>query len=81
MSLQTNNKIVVEFYKKNKHISFEEVNVFMVDMLEKMMKQALKNDDEYYNDYDIIPATAVDSDTAGGSKKGRNKTLKKRNKK
>ena len=38
MSLQTNNKIVVEFYKKNKHISFEEVNVFMVDMLEKMMQ-------------------------------------------
>ena len=38
MSIQTNNKIVVEFYKKNKHISFEEVNVFMVDMLEKMMQ-------------------------------------------
>jgi len=38
LSLKTNNKIVVEFYKKNKHISFEEVNVFMVDMLEKMMQ-------------------------------------------
>ena len=41
----------------------------------------LKDDDTVYNDYQIIPATAVDSYTAGGSKKGRNKTLKKRNKK
>ena len=43
MSLQTNNKIVVEFYKKNKHISFEEVNVFMVDMLEKIIQSDSPN--------------------------------------
>ena len=38
MSLELHNKHVVDFYKKNKHISFEDVNVFMVDMLEKMMQ-------------------------------------------
>lgn len=37
MSLELHNKRVVEFYKKNKHISFEEVNVFIVDMLEKII--------------------------------------------
>jgi hypothetical protein len=38
MSLELHNKRVVEFYKKNKHISFEEVNVFIVDMLEKIIQ-------------------------------------------
>jgi hypothetical protein len=38
MTLELNNKRVIDFYKKNKHISFEEVNVFMVDMLEKIMQ-------------------------------------------
>ena len=38
MSLELHNKRVVDFYKKNKHISFEEVNVFMVDMLEKIIQ-------------------------------------------
>lgn len=32
------NKRVIEFYKTNKHLSFEEVNLFVVDMLEKMMQ-------------------------------------------
>jgi hypothetical protein len=43
MSLEITNKQVVEFYKKNKHISFEEVNVFMVDMLEKMIQSDSPN--------------------------------------
>lgn len=38
MTLQIQNKQVIDFYKKNKHISFEEVNIFMVDMLQKMMQ-------------------------------------------
>jgi len=42
MTLQTNNKIVVELYKKNKHISFEEVNIFMVDMFEKIIQSEPK---------------------------------------
>jgi len=32
MTLQIHNKQVIDFYKQNKHISFEEVNIFMVDM-------------------------------------------------
>jgi len=38
MTLQIHNKQVIDFYKQNKHISFEEVNIFMVDMLQKMMQ-------------------------------------------
>ena len=38
MSLQITNKRVIDFYKKNKNISFEEVNIFIVDMLEKILQ-------------------------------------------
>ena len=38
MALQISNKRVVEFYKRHSMVSFEEVNVFMVDILEKMIK-------------------------------------------
>ena len=38
MSLHITNPRVIDFYKSNEHISFEEVNVFMVDMFEKMLQ-------------------------------------------
>ena len=38
MTLDIKNKRVIDFYKKNKNISFEEVNLFIVDILEKMMQ-------------------------------------------
>ena len=38
MSLEITNKRVIDFYKKNKNISFEEVNIFIVDMLEKILQ-------------------------------------------
>ena len=43
MALQINNKSVIDFYKKNKHISFEEVNIFMVDMLQKIIQSDSPN--------------------------------------
>lgn len=38
MTLEINNKYIIDFYKKNKHISFEEVNIFIVDLFEKVIK-------------------------------------------
>jgi len=38
MSLEITNKRVIDFYKTNKNISFEEVNIFIVDMLEKILQ-------------------------------------------
>lgn len=38
MVLQITTKRVVEFYKTNKNISFEDVNIFIVDILEKMLQ-------------------------------------------
>ena len=38
MSLQITNKRVIDFFNKNKNISFEEVNIFIVDMLEKILQ-------------------------------------------
>ena len=38
MSLEITNKRVIDFYKKNKNISLEEVNIFIVDMLEKILQ-------------------------------------------
>mgnify|MGYP001284910449 CR=1 FL=1 len=42
MALQISNKRVVEFYKRHSMVSFEEVNVFMVDILEKMRREFLE---------------------------------------
>lgn len=38
MTLQITNKRIIDFYKKNKNISFEEVNIFIVDMFEKIVQ-------------------------------------------
>jgi hypothetical protein len=38
MSLEIKSKRVIDFYNNNKNISFEEVNIFMVDLLEKMVQ-------------------------------------------
>jgi len=39
MSLHIQSQKVIDFYKKNTNLSFEQINIFMVDMLEKMMQQ------------------------------------------
>lgn len=39
MVLEIKSKKVIDFYNKNKNISFEEVNVFIVEMLEKIVNK------------------------------------------
>ena len=42
MSLTTNNTRIVSFYKNNKHLNFESVNLSIIDLIERFEKSASK---------------------------------------
>lgn len=51
MVLSTDNKKVIDFYEKHKYLSFESINIMVVEMFEKVLHQDNKKRDDLIIDY------------------------------
>jgi len=41
--LKTNNRIIIDFYKKNKHLDFDKLNLIFIESYNKKIKDDINN--------------------------------------